>query len=285
MKEFIKKLKRGVRGLFNYCAWYKQYKAIISEPHKSNFVLNRDWYKGRKILMMVPHADDELISSYTVLSNVNDVTVYYCGFTGSNHTEGNRIIRRNEILKLCSELNAEVVEGNGMCENLGEVLNKGNYDTILLPSLVDWHPEHRKVSYMISDVCDALGITPDIFTYSVTVPNESQRVVFCVPLTKEQLRRKYELFKKIYLSQKVMPITRLKLNERINGYHAGCYAAECIVEYDFSIWGKMAERMRVIESDEDSRESALVNSLQTNLNNLVSVRIVSKELCSLLEAE
>ena len=285
MKKFIKRFKRGVRGLLNYFAWNKQYKAIISEPPKTNYVLNRDWYKGRKILMMVPHADDELISSYTVLNNVNDVTVYYCGFTGSNHTEDNRIIRRNEILTLCSELNVEVVEGNGMCENLEDVMSKGIYDTILLPSLVDWHPEHRKVSYMISDACEALGITPDIFTYSVTVPNESQRVVFCVPLIEEQLRKKYELFKKIYLSQKVMPINRLKLNERINGYHAGCYAAECFAELGFDIWRKMAKRMSVIESEEDSRESALVNSLKTNLNNLVSVRIASKELYSLFEEE
>lgn len=281
MKEFINRLKRGARGLLNYFSWNKQYKAIISEPRKSNFVLNEDWYKERKILMMVPHADDELISSYTVLSNAKDVTVYYCGFTGSNHTEENRKIRRNEILKLCAELRVEVIEGNGTCENLGDVLSKGNFDTILLPSIVDWHPEHRKISYMISDICEASGITPDIFTYSVTVPNESRREVFCVSLTEEQLRRKYELFKKIYLSQKVMPITRLKLNERVNGYHAGCYAAECFLRFAYEELEQMIEVVRPLDSDSPVKEYGM--SLKKGLNDLLNVRAVSSDFYNWVE--
>ena len=283
MKEFIKRIKRGLRGLFNYLAWNRQYKDIILNPRKSNFVSNRDWYVGHKILLMVPHADDELISSYSILSNTTDVTIYYCGFTGSNHTEENRLIREREILNLCSELEVNVIIGDRICGNVEGVLKEGGYDIILLPSIVDWHPEHRKLSYMISDACVRLGIAPDIYNYSVTVPNESRREVLCVPLTESQLRKKYELFKKIYLSQKVMPITRLKLNERINGYNAGCYAAETFLKYNFDSWSKMVKKVKAIESVQDSRVLILINTLKESINDLVSVRCISNELYFILE--
>lgn len=286
MKEFIKWLKRGIKGLFNYIAWNRQYKAILSEPRKSNFVLFKDWYAGHKILMMVPHADDELISSYSVLSNASDLTVYYCGFTGSNCTEANRQTRQKEILRLCSEMGVKIIEGNGTCENLESTLCEGIYDSILLPSVVDWHNEHRKISYMISDVCLRLKITPDIYCYSVTVPNETQREVLCVPLTEEQLQRKYEIFKKIYLSQKVMPIVRMKLNDRINGYHSGSYASECFLKYTgFNSWLNSVEKIKIFDNEKDACLMGLINGLKTNLNNLVSIREVSKKYYCLLETE
>ena len=139
---------------------------------------------------------------------------------------------------------------------------------------------------MISDVCVRLGFAPDIYSYTVTVPNESQREVICAPLTKEQQRRKYGLFNQVYLSQKVMPIVRLKLNERINGYHAGCYAAECFMKYtEFNSWLNSVEKVKISEDEKDPNMVALINSLRTNLNNLVSVREASKEYYCLLESE
>lgn len=283
MKEFVKWLKREIKGLFNYFAWNRQYKAIISEPRKSNFVLNKDWYSSHKILFMVPHADDELISSYSVLSNASDLTVYYCGFTGSNHTEANRQIRQKEILRLCSEMGVKIIEGNGTCENLESILSKGNYDSILLPSIVDWHNEHRRISYMVNNVCVRLKIAPEIYCYSVTVPNESPREVLCVPLTEEQLQRKYEIFKKIYLSQKVMPIVRLKLNEKINGFHANVYSAETFLKQDFYKWSNMVSRLELQDNIENSTLRTLASALYNNLNNLVDVRQTSKRFYSWLE--
>ena len=285
MKILIKSLIRKIIGCLNNLHWEKQYKSLVSSPRKSNFEIKKDWYKGLRILLMVPHADDELISSYSVLCNADDLTIYYCGFTGSNKNEDNRVNRRNELLKLCSELEIKVVEGDEECKNLVNIIDHGEYDTILLPSIVDWHDEHRRISYMIKGVCASLGVKPAIYSYSVTVPNESQQRVLCTPLSAEQLREKYDIFRRIYLSQKVMPLARLTRNEMINGYHAGCFAAETFSKYDYESWIDMVSRVELLEGREELKVHALANELYNNLNNLILVRKASREFYSWLESE
>lgn len=275
MSTIIENIKRRVVRVLEHIAWNKQYKTLISAPRKTNFLLDAEWYKGKKILMMVPHADDELISSYTVLRYADDLTVYYCGFTGSDQTEENRITRGAEISRLCSELNVKMIKGDGKCDNLYEVIKDGGYDAILLPSIVDWHEEHRRISYMVSDVCTNLGIRPEIYSYSVTVPNESGKIVLCVPMNKEQLGEKYDLFNKIYVSQKFMPIERLKLNERVNGYYAGCFAAETFIKYYYEEWYKMVTSSLSLENKADTKVMIFARDLKNNLNNLVSIRQIS----------
>lgn len=278
-------IKRNIAYLFNCFKWSKQYKAIVSGPRKTNFVQNNEWYNKSRILMMVPHADDELISSYSVLCNAEDVTVYYCGFTGSNNKEENRTTRRKEILALCSELNVQIIEGDANCMNLREVISQGKFDTILIPSIVDWHAEHRRISYLINNVCASLHLKPRIYTYSVTVPNESHKEVICIPLSADQLQKKYNLFKRIYLSQKVMPIVRLKLNEKINGYHAGCYAAEVFSKYEFDKWTVNITRVELFERKDNTQQKELIDDLRRNLNNLVLVRQSSKAFYNCIENE
>lgn len=285
MRETINEIKRKARELINRFAWQRQYKSIVAEPRKTNFVINQDWYKGSKILMMVPHADDELISSFSILCDADNVTMYYCGFTGSNNSEENRIRRRGEILRLCDDLNIRIIEGNRACDNLEDVIRGGEYEAILLPSIVDWHEEHRRVNYLIKDACVHLNVCPCIYSYSVTVPNESSSDVLCVPLSEEQLNRKYAIFKRIYLSQKVMPLMRLKLNERINGYHSSCYSAEVFSRHDFDGWVCMINRVEALESVENSNLRLFASDLYMNLNNLETIRKSSKVFNNWLEEE
>lgn len=283
MKRIVKNIKRSAIRLINNITWKRQYRDVVAGPRKTNFELYPRWYDGSKILMIVPHADDEIISSYSVLYNAESITLYYCGFTGSNNTEENKRNRQNEIFKLCSELNVQVIEGHGEFSKLEEILRKKEYDTILLPSIVDWHNEHREVSYMTKEVCSRLGITPKMICYSVTIPNESERAVLCVPLSKEQQIKKYDLFMKVYKTQRFMPVERLKLNERINGFHAECYAAEVFCKYEYKYWSKMVTKVKEMEMLDNSRFCGLVQCLKMNLNNIILIRHVSKEFYELVE--
>lgn len=276
MKKMLRGLKRWCVGLINYFAWKKQFKIILTDPRKTNYVSNTDWYKRRKILLMVPHADDELISSYSILKYSEDVTVYYCGFTGQNKTDENRITRRKELFELCSIFGTKVIEGNGSCENLEDVLRHRNYDYVLLPSIADWHEEHRKISYMLNDICSNLNIAPIIFCYSVTVPNESENEVICIPLSKEQQAMKYDIFRRVYHSQSFMPVERLRLNERINGYHAGCYAAETFERFDYNKWADKVKKFKSLEGTKDSLLHIISISICDNMNNLLLLRRFAK---------
>lgn len=285
MREKIKDVKRSVIRWIHTISWQRQYKELTSTPRKVNFVLSPDWIKGEKSLLMVPHADDELISSYSILCKNNPPTLFYCGFTGSNHDVENKRLRREELMRICEELNLNVIEGDANCENLEKIIAQGGYESIIIPSIVDWHDEHRKISYMICEICEKLSIKPRIYCYSVTVPNESLREVMCVPMTKEQLNNKYKLFKKVYLSQKMMPTTRLQLNERVNGFHAGCFATETFVGYGFDEWKKMISRVEVEESMQDTRLMEYVRDLRKNLNNLINLRETSSLYYNWIENE
>lgn len=283
MGKVIKNIKRCFLGLVNRIRWQLQYQKLAKGLRRENCVQREEWYKNSKILLIVPHADDELISSYTLLRRSNDITIYYCGFTGSNNSETNRVTRRNEIIKICSELKVRIIEGNGDYDNLEQVIEHGQYDKLLLPSLVDWHPEHRIISYMIQVICEKNGISPAIYTYSVTVPNESKKQLLCNPMTKEELDLKYNLFSKVYLSQRMMPVERLKLNERLNGFHSRCYAAEVFQEHGFEEWSNRVREIEPLEGLVGSELLVFASEVRKNLNDLLSVRKASNAFYAWLE--
>jgi LmbE family N-acetylglucosaminyl deacetylase len=235
-------------------------------------------------LIIAPHADDELLSSYTLLKMRTNVTVYYCGFTGTNNSENNKKTRHGEIEALCAELRIPLISGDGSVLSLKNTIIHGGYNVLIIPSIVDWHPQHRLISYNLLDMLKETNLQLYIYSYSVTVPNESHKSVMYVPISKEEHNKKYILFKKIYHSQSFMPLYRFRINERVNGVNCNSYAAEAFLNYNVLEWMKEIERIRPQENDRDSSFMKLAEALKLNLGNMSIVRSISRNIYSILES-
>lgn len=281
-KRFYKEHWRKIRYYINCIKWWFFYRNSISFPRKKNYTISNEWYKNNKILLIAPHADDELLSSYTLLKNASRIAVYYCGFTGSNSSERNREIRYEEIKKICERLKIPFIYGWGTCDNLSQII--GNYNVLVIPSVIDWHPEHRKVSYLLSDILHKTGYNPCIYTYSVTVPTESESAVFCIPMTKTQQNNKYKLFREVYSSQSFMPLYRFIINERISGYQVFSYAAETFRYSSLQKWDKEISMIRKADNEGGCQFKVMFDNLKS-IDNLGNIREASKALYELLDRE
>ena len=106
-----------------------------------------------EILIIVPHADDELIGCHQFIRhNINNATLFYCGFTGKNKTQENHIVRLDEFKKYCEQSNCKyVVSSENVKEDLYSYLDEAKPDIVAIPSMVDWHSEHRVINYYIRD--------------------------------------------------------------------------------------------------------------------------------------
>ena len=274
-------MRRVVRRLFDVIysvKWWLTYYRYKRYPVKDNYSNLPLCTSGDVVLVIAPHADDELLSCYTILSQSDcEKSVYYCGFTGSNSGLQNREVRRQEITLLCNYLHVPCIDGDGQERNLERLLQQKSFNKIIIPSLADWHPEHRKVNYMLVDICRRLNIHPDIYWYSVTVPIESGQEVRYMPMSCVDQRCKYKLFKQVYCSQSFMPLYRFKMNERINGHYSKCYAAEVFMPVSFN---NLVNLVNQLQQDE-SAMSGLISDIDTtkhHINDIVSVRNLSNRI-------
>ena len=130
---------------------------------------------------------------------------------------------------------------------------------------------------MLSDILVNSKIFPQLYCYSVTVPNESDDIINVIELTQEEQKQKYALFKDIYISQKFMPLYRFKINERIYGLQAGVYAAETFQPYTLNQWLEQINIVRKAERRGDGKIVQILSMLKINLSNMKTIRKLSKE--------
>lgn len=250
---------------------YLYYKVF---PSKINCSVNTLCKSGDRILIIAPHADDELLSSYSILSRTDcDVWVYYCGFTGLYKDSNSRMIRYNEIAQLCSSLNVSFVDGKGQDSQLHDFLENNLFDKILIPSLVDWNFEHRKISCLLINSLQKMKTMPQIYWYSITVPIETSETLQYMLMNRVEQRKKYLLFKRIYRSQSFMPIHRFKINERINGHNIKHYAAETFMPISYE---QLVYSVNRLEKDENLIQ--ILNGTKYQINNIILVRRISEKI-------
>ena len=285
----IKKFLKFYYGKINYllsCIQWFIFLLIYKLKHKStaSFLQKPQKIVEGKTLLIAPHADDELLSSFTLLKRVKDITVYYCEFTGSNKSDDNKKKRFDEIVTLCDLMNISFISGDETSSSLKNAIVEGEFDVIVIPSIVDWHPQHRLVSYNLLDVIEEIKQHITLYSYSVTVPNESGREVLYMPLTKYEQEEKYNIFSKVYLSQSFMPLYRFQINERINGICSGSYAAEPFLIHPIPEWKCEVTRIRAEEnSSSNSKFMLLAEELKYNLGKMNKIRSLSREMYKLVE--
>ncbi|MBP3817228.1 MAG: hypothetical protein J6H31_02900 [Butyrivibrio sp.] len=219
--------EKVLRYFHNRLKWYNSLlKAKSTETIPD--VFNTE---GKKCIALIPHADDELLGMGTLLSKDKSIKLIYFEFLGSDYSEENKTTRQNEFKSFCSKLGIEF-------DYFGEAAKNAikNADMVLLPSLIDWHDEHRKLNYILRDVLESSDSNPKIAWYNISVYNSSDMHAEYVFESKNELRKKYELFVTTYISQKRIPVLRFKVKERLYGRHVGEYAAEKFFVFEYSTW-------------------------------------------------
>lgn len=276
MKYRIKKLlARIITLLFSInrqISWIFQY--IFFQPSTKKNTLITFSYTRDKFLVLIPHADDELIGCFQLIkSNPKATQLFYFEFTGSD-TSSQNIIKRGEELKLfCDQLGLHltVSEGNYQQE-LASIITSFQPNYLVIPSFVDWHPEHIRVNTILKDLLVQHLYPVQICQYQVTVPIDPAFITHVVPMNRNDQNNKWKLFATIYKSQKTIPILRFKLQEKINGSIVSAYAAEVFSVDTVENW---SQNLTIITKPINNVK---LSTLYKFINNIPKIRHKSYEM-------
>lgn len=219
-------------------------------------------------LIIVPHADDELIGCHGILKKTDkNVWLYYIGHYPIVD-EQLRHTRDNELLSLSKLFGINVISHNDDISNLIDAINRHKITSVFTPDFVDWHEDHQNASLLLKESIPNLDHQPDIYTYSVTVPFKSHGQLYALPYTRQELSEKWNLFYEIYRSQNFMPVCRFKNQERINAIGLdNAYAAELFRKV--SVREFMAAAESRPQKDERTHIYSLINSI-TDIRSFVN---------------
>jgi len=179
-------------------------------------------------MIVIPHADDDLIGCFCVINGFNKVYAYYIGDYPIKNDELTK--KRDRELKSFSELYGLKLVDKMNTEhsaNIRAAILKHEIGYVVTPDFNDWHPDHQQASKYVIDALAELENKPTILTYCVTVPKPFLRETLYVPMSKKLQRLKWDTFRKIYKSQRFMPVERFMFQERLNAIGIdNTYAAE-----------------------------------------------------------
>lgn len=252
------------KKLFNYIRnrlrWLNYF--YKDKTRNKNFIeLNAD---GKECIALIPHADDELIGMGTLLSKARNIRLVYFEYLGSNYNEDNRKIREEEFQLYCSKLNVKYSHYDKEAEK--KILSA---DIVFLPSLVDWHSEHRRLNYILKDLLNNSGKKPQVVWYNISVYGDISEHACFITETKADIRKKYNDLSTIYISQKNLPVSRFKIKERLYGKHIGKYAAEKYIWLEYEYWSEIVDIFKLkYENDE-------LITLKQKLNDFDSINRIS----------
>ena len=173
-----------------------------------------------KILVVAPHADDELIGCHQlILNHRENVVLFYCAFLGSNQNESNRRTREKEFLDYAHAMDVRYIissPGN-VLNDLRLAINDIKPSYLLLPTIVDWHSEHRLINELCLDLFPSTSSPIKICWYHISIPIPRDFINSFVDMSKEQHNYKWGLMKKCYPSQLHMDIARFRFVEKLHG--------------------------------------------------------------------
>jgi LmbE family N-acetylglucosaminyl deacetylase len=214
-------------------------------------------------MILVPHADDELIGTFNLIKNIeksNCILVFF-SFTGYDDSLDNKIVREDEFVSFCEKMKVPYCILNESAEyyHLKEIVKEYCPNTVFIPSIIDWHWEHRKISNIIIPIIDS---KVDLWMYQVTVPIPDKFDKYYLKMSKKELNEKYKIFNDCYVSQRDMPIKRLKWSERIEGGFVSKYAAEVYARIEYNQLKTIVAEGKIDDLDE----------MFSSINNLQEIR-------------
>lgn len=193
-----------------------------------------------KILIIVPHADDELIGCYSIIKKHTDkVQLLYVGYTGHNNNIDNYNIRKNEFCEFCKINNVKyqiIKDISNMKEEMKILISNLNPNYIFIPSMMDWHNEHIIISELLDSMNQVIDNNSKIVLYKISQFLPLKTINMALKMTKKEQKLKWDMFKKTYKSQNSIPYDRFIAEEQIIGKEFNFYACESFSMYSKKEW-------------------------------------------------
>jgi LmbE family N-acetylglucosaminyl deacetylase len=229
---------------------------LFQQTHKRDFAMRAGPFSfspGETILIVAPHADDELIGCDGFMRQFRadvPVFVFLCAMTGGDTSPENRRRRAEEFKNYCSRVGVSFrVSGTDIQRDLKTCIEEIRPSRIFVTSLIDPHGEHRQANRFLYEALRHTDCRPSVCWYGVSLPVYPAFVNQVVPLTGEEQERKWSGFRQAYPSQAHLHVKRFRLEEKIAGSCVHSHAAECFVAMDYASW----ERILWSWSDENDR--------------------------------
>ncbi len=275
-KKFIKKRFNFVIVIRNNIRWIFTYKKlIIKHTNIREFIPN----KNDKIIIIAPHADDELISSYQFITKYkNNIELFYCGYIGFNKKQSDYDIRLSEFKSFWKREKVKYfVASEDVQQSLNNKLNEVKPDYVFIPYIIDWHFEHRKISEMLLKT-DYSEYT--VVFYQISVPINNQLITYYIPMDKSEHEKKWSDFYVAYKSQRDQPVKRYRCNEKINKLKdRKIYASEV-----FSLLTYKEFKIMVTSFRERITKKEIQN-IKDSINDLFKVREIENETLKILKGK
>lgn len=187
----------------------------IRSKGKVCYHMNPSFYRT---LILVPHADDELIGCYQyILRSQGKSTLFYFNFTGADTTEQNRMTRKTEFVNFCKSVDVKYIIADPLGDRVLQLISAIRDVTpnmILLPSVVDWLGEHRATNTILLKALSQIKYTGSFIWYHISVPIPAKYITETLPMSKKEYKTKWKAFYLYYPSQSFINISRFQLEER-----------------------------------------------------------------------
>ena len=253
----IIKIIRFIRHKLRWQKWRRQLRNLPGNTIRIE--VNRKYCTAEvPILVIAPHADDELIGCHQLIkNNPKDTTVLYCGYLGSNPTEDNRRVREKEIKNYTANQGCRLFESSPpRIENdLKNLIKEIRPATIFVPSFVDWHDEHRLVNIILRSALNDIDYQGKIGWYHVSLPIPANIVNSVSVMTEREHSEKWLTMRKCYPSQLHMDIKRFQFVER--QARSSYYAAETYVIQTVEEWMHSIEELQAVEETMNEMKACL----------------------------
>ncbi len=247
----------------------KQFFDFIKLKYRTQNKEVNSFNMSKKIVILIPHADDEWIGCSQIIVHTNDVVLCNLNMPGGDTTELH--MRRFEELKLISEkYNSRLLnlEYSNLENELTQVILAEKPELIFVPFYYDWHEEHVK---SMQCLCKCLGNIGEkkikkirIAMYQVSVPIPNRWINFALPMRKNEFYNKWQTFDTVYKTQVSLPWQRFRYSELINGRLCNNYAAEVFSVLDCKVWCDFLEKELLNPNEK--------RMIKQNLQDMIAVR-------------
>lgn len=271
MKQHIKLLLRRIKFTiiwFFQLVTFPEYNISIGELLEIKKIV--------KPLVLVPHADDELIGNSAILKHFKkELDLYYFQFLGNNYNDANKNLRFNELNQIQKKYGFNQVNSNSYTDysDLETLITIRKHTDIFLPFPLDWHKEHIMVSTILQPIIKKLGLEKKInlYFYHISVPLPKDVPFYFLGLSKEELQEKQSTFSSFYVSQRNTPIRRLNYQNQINALGSSYYAKENFAHLDYNQWVSFLEYI-------DTNFTEKIRPLMFTIDNIKKTRNLANKI-------
>lgn len=254
IKSFYRNLKWSCQALFVRCRL------------KTKSVMSLD-DADVTYMVLIPHADDEWIGCSQIIRKMKSVLLVDTDMDGGD-TPSIHNKRKDELRRISEMFNHPLyIIGKNKANDLLQIIEQKSPNYILVPFFYDWHPEHIMVMNVLEQLLKSETLKSNVLMYQVSVPIGTKWINRVMPMSKQDLKEKWNVFKNVYKTQLHLPSFRFAMNEHINGFFSRSFAAEVFVHLTGKEW--LDQKTNITEKALKDKELIL-----SNLNNIQKIRTI-----------